>query len=333
VRKSRKVRAPIWLAFVVLAFALDCPSDAASRASAGESDLSALPSADRTMIDSACRYDRLMHGPAVYYNCVRRQLDALLPGRPSRSVAEPAENVSNLRPGVPRAHSQSATVAHQDPPPLQQTKEHSGEFLPRPSTETPEAQAIPSAEGVAGPAENDSPPASNVQRDVTQAIAVTLKEEQTRFCQDSRDPECSTVFLRGIHYRSVTLTPSGQNGLIVEMSAPGYCGSGGCAIYVLKQTGSKYVPVLEEELGGLDGFQVMTSTNNGYYDLIRIGKLTASTYKWTGSLYVASSTADFPLPNVTDEPATSPSHPDATLRSHPGPPHRRTLNCRPQMES
>ncbi|MGB8131223.1 MAG: restriction endonuclease [Candidatus Angelobacter sp.] len=142
------------------------------------------------------------------------------------------------------------------------------------------------------------------------AIAVTLKEDEARFCQENRDPECHSLFLRSIHYRSVTLAPSGQNGLIVELSAPYFCGSGGCSVYVLKKTSSGYATVLEE-LGSLDGFQVITSTNNGYYDLTRSGKISSSRYKWTGSKYISIATTDSAL-DITNEPVKPSPHPSPT---------------------
>ena len=95
----------------------------------------------------------------------------------------------------------------------------------------------------------------------------------------------------------------------MELSAPGFCGSGGCAIYVLKQTSAGYAIVLQE-LGILEDFQVATSKHNGFYDLTRPGETTALLYRWTGSRYVSDATTDS-VSAIAHGPAASPSPPES----------------------
>jgi uncharacterized Zn finger protein (UPF0148 family) len=55
--------------------------------------LDSIPSAERAMIESACRTQRMFRGPAAYYNCVREQLSAVQtdPGMPSLAGISSAE--------------------------------------------------------------------------------------------------------------------------------------------------------------------------------------------------------------------------------------------------
>ena len=74
-------------------------------------------------------------------------------------------------------------------------------------------------------------------------------------------------------------------GFIVEFSGAGSCGSAGCAINVLKQTGDKVERTFEiDEVGSLDSFEFATTMTNGLYDLTKYGSDgTDYHYSWTGS--------------------------------------------------
>jgi hypothetical protein len=89
-------------------------------------------------------------------------------------------------------------------------------------------------------------------------------------------PNLSTAtrfFLTGFHFRKVTLSQSGQVGFIVEFSGEGFCGSTGCAINVLKQSGDKRERTFEnDEVGQLDSFELAPTISNGFYDLTKHGK-------------------------------------------------------------
>jgi len=277
---------------VTLASTLYRSGAAVLQVSGSEPDLSTITSAERGMIETACRVDRNFNGPAAYYNCLRRQLAALQDGS-----GEPDLSIIS---GTERGMIETACRVDRNfngPAAYYNCLSRQLAALPRDH----------SSKSVVKNQENDSIRTSEVQEGIENAIASVLKEDEVEFCQDTQDPNCRTAFLKSIHYRPVILSPSGQKGVIVELSAQGYCGSGGCAIYVLNETGSGYVKVLEE-LGSLDGFQVATSTNNGYYDLIRVGKLTASSYRWTGAEYVSNTSTDS-VSDITHRPAASPSQP------------------------
>jgi hypothetical protein len=119
------------------------------------------------------------------------------------------------------------------------------------------------------------------------AIAVALKQDKKEFCQDSQSANCDKEFIQAFHFRKVTLSKSGQTGFIVEFSSAGFCGSAGCSINVLKQTGDKIERTFEnDEVGSLDSFEFATTITNGFYDLTKHGKDgTDYYYAWTGSNY------------------------------------------------
>ena len=169
--------------------------------------------------------------------------------------------------------------------------------------------AMPRNKSARGPVAPDAPSSLQIQAEAAK-IAVVLKEDEVAFCQETRDPACHTTFVRGIRYRPVTLSPSGQRGLIVELSVPYFCGSGGCSIYVLRQKGNSYSTVLEE-LGSLDGFDVAESTSKGFFDITRIGKASSSRYRWTGSKYIAAAdeiaSDAAPTPLQSESPRSSSS--------------------------
>jgi hypothetical protein len=119
------------------------------------------------------------------------------------------------------------------------------------------------------------------------AIAVALNHDKKEFCQDSQSANCDKEFIRAFHFRKVTLSKSGQTGFIVEFTGADFCGSAGCAINVLKQTGEKIERTFEnDEVGSLDSFEFATTITNGFYDLTKHGKDgTDYNYTWTGSNY------------------------------------------------
>jgi len=264
----------------------------ALQSSPGQPDLSGLSSDERAMVGSACNYDRQMNGPAAYYGCLRRQLAAIAPEYSSRVVARSPEPKA-----TPSTEPESTLLVESK----QQTEASpTATTVPR-----RDRSAINENQGALRqqPASSASDDKSSLL--VAARIASTLKEDEAQFCQDVQSAKCRAEFLRAIHYRPVTLSPSGKKGLIVELSAQGFCGSGGCAVYVLNETADGYTSVLED-LGSLDEFQVATSTNNGYYDVIRHGKMTDSDYKWSGVKYVSSSTSDSSSsPTATPAASTS----------------------------
>src|SRR5215467_12843567 len=142
----------------------------ALQASLGAPDLSALSRGDQQRIESACGSDRYMHGPAAYYNCLRRQL-AGSPDRPS-GVAAPAKSTSHLhrltRPATP------ARRAHKDAKPRLAKKSRGNHDSTRP-TQPSGARAAPEAKADSVP-NAASPPASSPShaRELTAGLVVLL---------------------------------------------------------------------------------------------------------------------------------------------------------------
>jgi hypothetical protein len=119
------------------------------------------------------------------------------------------------------------------------------------------------------------------------AIAVALNQDKKEFCKDSMSSNCGNEFLQAFHFRKVTLSKSGQAGYIVEFSGVDFCGSAGCSINVVKQSGDKIERTFEnDEVGSLDSFEFATTITNGFYDLTKHGSDSMDYhYAWTGSNY------------------------------------------------
>jgi hypothetical protein len=119
------------------------------------------------------------------------------------------------------------------------------------------------------------------------AIAVALNQDKKEFCKDSKSANCDKEFIQAFHYRKVTLSKSGQTGFIVEFSGADFCGSAGCSINVVKQSGDRIERTFENnEVGSLDSFEFATTITNGFYDLTKHGSDSMDYhYAWTGSNY------------------------------------------------
>ena len=119
------------------------------------------------------------------------------------------------------------------------------------------------------------------------ATAVALNQNKKEFCQASQSANCDKEFIQAFHFRKVTLSKNGQAGFIVEFSSAGFCGSAGCAINVLKQTGHRIEKTFEtDEVGSLDSFEFAKTITNGFYDLTKHGSDGEDYYyAWTGLNY------------------------------------------------
>src|SRR5215472_6973077 len=326
---------PVALIVVTVAGTADCRG---ASSQAGAPDLSKLSSEDRDMIDSACSSERTFDGPAAYYACVRKQLARF---KASKGPPDLDNLSSEDRDMIDSACSSERTFdgpaayyacvrkqlarfkASKGPPDLDNLSSEDRDMIDSACSsertfDGPAAYyacvrkqlaAMPRNKSARGPVAPDAPSSLQIQAEAAK-IAVVLKEDEVAFCQETRDPACHTTFVRGIRYRPVTLSPSGQRGLIVELSVPYFCGSGGCSIYVLRQKGNSYSTVLEE-LGSLDGFDVAESTSKGFFDITRIGKASSSRYRWTGSKYIAAAdeiaSDAAPTPLQSESPRSSSS--------------------------
>ncbi len=153
-----------------------------------------------------------------------------------------------------------------------------------PSAPTSQTVSEASGQEVAAPVREIT---ERAKPDLLPAIAAALDHDKKEFCQYSHSANCDKDFMQAFHFRKVTLSKSGQVGFIVEFSGAGFCGSAGCTINVLKQTGDKIERTLEiDEVGSLDSFEFATTITNGFYDLTKHGSDgTDYYYSWTGSNY------------------------------------------------
>ena len=154
------------------------------------------------------------------------------------------------------------------------------------------------AERVAEEVEKGHPSTPEGQR--LQLIEVALEKDEKIACADSTMLNCRREFLKSIKSKPVVLSPSGKRGLIVELSLPGFCGSGGCRIYVLRRESEGGYGKVFEEVGSLGQFIMTRTVTNGFYDLTEETERhsetssanTPWTYVWTGSKYVVKSTPE-----------------------------------------
>jgi hypothetical protein len=129
----------------------------------------------------------------------------------------------------------------------------------------------------------DSPPGARVSVD-----------NEKEFCDFNKIAEnnCDTAFRKTIKYVRVKLNPKGQEGAVVEIQGPGFCGSGGCSGFLLRRTTDGYEDEGNASIGALE---VSGATTNGYYDLIFHGEKRYNApdivYKWDGSKYIVVSKA------------------------------------------
>ena len=154
-----------------------------------------------------------------------------------------------------------------------------------------------------------------VNPDLLPAIAA-LDHDKKEFCEYSQSTNCDDDFVQAFHFRKVTLSKSGQVGFIVEFSGAGFCGSAGCSINVLKQTGDKIERTFEnDEVGSLDSFEFATTITNGFYDLTKHGSDgTDYYYSWTGSNYE----------DVKSPPSVGQAR---TVAGSPGPAQKECRDC------
>jgi hypothetical protein len=121
-----------------------------------------------------------------------------------------------------------------------------------------------------------------------------LAHEAKEYCEDQFvegfRKGCETKFAGHLRWRELSITPSGETAVLVENDNLGFCGSGGCALYLLvQQNGTKFTQVLDSHggMGTLERVTVLKKTTKGHYDIQVMwsdGK-NRSIYQWDGSQY------------------------------------------------
>jgi hypothetical protein len=132
--------------------------------------------------------------------------------------------------------------------------------------------------------------AKSLPQGVLEALAPDVKEYcEDQFEEGSRNG-CEKKFAANLRWRELSITPSGQTAVLVENNNQGFCGSGGCALYlVVQKTGAKFTQVLGSHggMGTLERVTVLKRITKGHHD-IRVmwsdGK-NHSIYQWDGTGY------------------------------------------------
>jgi hypothetical protein len=103
---------------------------------------------------------------------------------------------------------------------------------------------------------------------------------------------CHETFRANLSWTQLKLTPSGQEGILVESMNMGECGSAGCDLFLfVLQPDGKFVQVLglHGDTGTLERIKVLESITRSHYDIQKTwadGK-THTMYQWNGRRYSA----------------------------------------------
>lgn len=138
--------------------------------------------------------------------------------------------------------------------------------------------------------QTDRTPPHTLPTGVLKQLAGEAKEYcEDQFAEGFRKG-CEKKFAAHLRWRELSITPSGKSAILVENDNLGFCGSGGCALYLfVQQKSMKFTQVLGSEggLGTLERVTVLKKITNGHYD-IRVtwsDAKTHSVYQWDGSQY------------------------------------------------
>jgi hypothetical protein len=121
-----------------------------------------------------------------------------------------------------------------------------------------------------------------------------LAREAKGYCEDQFvagfRKGCETKFAAHLRWRELSITPSGETAVLVENDNLGFCGTAGCALYLLvRQKNTKFTQVLSSNggLGTLDRVSVMRKITKGHYNIqvTWSDRKTRSVYQWDGSQY------------------------------------------------
>jgi hypothetical protein len=133
----------------------------------------------------------------------------------------------------------------------------------------------------------NSPKSNSLPTGVLNALAPAEKD----YCDHFEDKKgCHRTFRANLSWHELVITPSGENGFLVENRES--CGSAGCALslFVL-QPDAKYLQVLgtDGEVGTLASVKVLKTVTKDHYNIQKIwhdGK-TQTLYVWDGLRYSA----------------------------------------------
>jgi hypothetical protein len=136
----------------------------------------------------------------------------------------------------------------------------------------------------------EGPGGRNLPEGVLKQLASVAKE----YCEDQFEEGfrrgCPKKFVANLRWRELSITPSHESGILVENDNTGYCGSGGCALYLfVRRTDKEFTQVLGAQggLGTLEEVEVLDAITKGHFDI----RVTWSApeghaiYQWDGSEY------------------------------------------------
>lgn len=129
---------------------------------------------------------------------------------------------------------------------------------------------------------------------LTEGVLKGLAREAKEYCEDQFvegfRKGCETKFAAHLRWLELSITPSGETAVLVENDNLGFCGTAGCALYLLvRQKDTKFTQVLGSNggLGTLDRVRVIENITKGHYDIqvTWSDRKTRSVYQWDGARY------------------------------------------------
>jgi len=136
----------------------------------------------------------------------------------------------------------------------------------------------------------EGPGGRNLPEGVLKQLASVAREYCEEQFEDGFRHGCRKKFVANLRWRELSITPSGGSAILVENDNTGYCGSGGCALYLfVRRADKEFTQVLGSQggLGMLDKVEVLDAITKGHFD-IRVTWIAPeghSVYQWNGSDY------------------------------------------------
>jgi hypothetical protein len=104
---------------------------------------------------------------------------------------------------------------------------------------------------------------------------------------------CRDKFRRNLLWRRLTITPSGEEAIVVENHNMGACGSAGCSLFLFtKAANGNFTQILgtQGDIGTVTQVRVLKSVTSGHYDLQKTwaDKQTTTLYRWNMTRYMST---------------------------------------------
>ncbi|SRR6266404_645693 len=125
-------------------------------------------------------------------------------------------------------------------------------------------------------------------------VLAGLVRAQEMFCEDQfgnkHEKGCDKKFASHLQWSEVVIAPVGETAILVENQNQGFCGSAGCALYlVVQKADGSYAQVLgkQGDVGTLKRFAVLKEITKDHFNVQVTwsdGK-GHSNYRWNGTRY------------------------------------------------